>query len=156
MMRGLHLHVDVPPFTLDDVMHFTLLIPLLTLSVVVALGVLALLLAILGLYGAVFYSVNERRREIGIRVALGAEPAHLIQMFLRQTAVIAGAGVAAGLILGIAATGVFKSQFFQISTVELHVLLPVAAAMMLLALAICYAAARPWIRMSPLDAVRHN
>ena len=156
MMRVLHLHVDVPPFTLDDVMHFTLLIPLLTLSVVVALGVLALLLAILGLYGAVFYSVNERRREIGIRVALGAEPAHLIQMFLRQTAVIAGAGVAAGLILGIAATSVFKSQFFRISTVELHVLLPVAAAMMLLALAICYAAARPWIRMSPLDAVRHN
>jgi len=156
MVRGLHLHVDVPPFTLDDVMRFTLLIPLLTLSAVVAAGLLALLLAILGLYGAIFYSVNERRREIGIRVALGASPAHLIEMFLRQTAIVASVGVAVGLILGIVATSVFKSQFFQISTVELHVLIPVAAAMMLLALAICYAAARPWIRVSPLDAVRHN
>jgi putative ABC transport system permease protein len=156
MVRGLHLHVDVPPFTLDDVMHFTLLIPLLTLSVVVAAGMLALLLAILGLYGAIFYSVNERRREIGIRVALGASPAHLIEMFLRQTAMVAGVGVSVGLILGIVATSVFQSQFFQISTVELHVLIPVAAAMMLLALGICYAAGRPWIRVSPLDAVRHN
>jgi len=156
MVRGLHLNVDVPPFTLDEVMHFTLLIPQLTLSVVTALGVLALLLAILGLYGAIFYSVNERRKEIGIRVALGAEPSHLIEMFLRQTAIMAGAGVSVGLILGIAATSIFKSQLFRISTLELHVLIPVAVAMMTVALAICYAAARPWILMSPLDAVHHN
>lgn len=156
MVRGLHLHVDVPPFTLDDVMHFTLLIPLLTLSIVGALGALALLLAIFGLYGAIFYSVNERRKEIGIRVALGAKPSHITKMFLRQAAVIAGFGVSLGLLLGITATSVFKAQFFEISTVELHVLIPVAAAMMLVAISISYLAVRPWVRVSPLDAVRHN
>jgi putative ABC transport system permease protein len=156
MVRGLHLHLDIPPFTQNDVLHFSLLIPTLTLSVLTALGVLALLLAALGLYGAIFYSVNERRKEIGIRLALGANASHLIEMFLRQTAAIATAGVAAGLILGIIATRAFKSQFFQIRTVELTVLIPVAAAMMLSALLTCYAAARPWIAMNPLDAVRHN
>jgi putative ABC transport system permease protein len=156
MVRSLHLHLDIPPFTQNDVLHFSLLIPTLTLSVLTALGVLALLLAALGLYGAIFYSVSERRKEIGIRVALGANVSHLIEMFLRQTAAIATVGVTAGLILGIIATRAFKSQFFQIGTVELTVLIPVAAAMMLAALLICYAAARPWIAMNPLDAVRHN
>jgi predicted permease len=156
LVRDLHLHLDIAPFTADEVRHFTLLIPLLTLSVVTAMGVLALMLAGLGLYGAIFYSVNERRKEIGIRVALGAEPSHLMKMFLHQTAIVAGVGVSVGLILAMIAGIVFKSHFFRVPTVELHVLIPVAAAIMLVALLICYAAARPWIRMSPLDAVRHN
>ena len=77
-------------------------------------------------------------------------------MFLHQTAIVAGVGVSVGLILAMIAGIVFKSHFFRVPTVELHVLIPVAAAIMLVALLICYAAVRPWIRMSPLDAVRHN
>jgi putative ABC transport system permease protein len=156
LARNLGIKLDVPPFTLDDVMRFTLLIPLVTLSVVVILGALAMMLAILGLYGAVFYSVNERRREIGIRVALGAEPFHLFKMFLGQTAIVSGIGIALGILLGVTATILFRAQFYRISAIEPRVLLPVAVIMMLISLSIAYAAARPWIRINPMDAVRHT
>ncbi len=155
LAASLGMKLELPPFTLDDVMHFALLVPRLMLGVVIALGALALMLAVFGLYGAVFYSVNERKKEIGIRVALGAQPAHLLSMFLRHAALISGFGVLAGLLLGIGATIVFRSQFYGISAVELRVLLPVAFAMVLLSMAIAYAAARPWIKVSPMDAVRH-
>jgi ABC-type antimicrobial peptide transport system permease subunit len=108
MIRGLGIRPDAPPFTLGDVMDFTLLVPRLTLGVIVGLGALALMLAILGLYGTIFYSVNDRRKEIGIRIALGAQPLHLLTLFLRQTAIISGVGVSVGLLLGIAATTVFR------------------------------------------------
>ncbi|MGA8229954.1 MAG: FtsX-like permease family protein, partial [Candidatus Acidiferrales bacterium] len=146
---------DTPPFTLDDVLSFTLLVPLLTLLVVVGLGALALMLAVSGLYGTIFYSVNERQKEIGIRVALGAQPRHLLTLFLRQTAIISGAGVSLGLLLGVAATTVFRSQFYGIYAIELRVLIPVALAMTLISTVTAYAVALPRIKMSPMEAVRH-
>lgn len=156
MVRGLGLRLDTPPFTSDDVLHFTVMIPLLTLRVVSGLGALALMLAIFGLYGAIFYSVNERKKEIGIRVALGAQPFSLIKLFLRQTAMISGVGVSVGLFLGIAATILLRSQFYEIRAVELHVLVPVGFAMAVISTAIAYVAARPWIKVNPLEAIRHT
>jgi ABC-type antimicrobial peptide transport system permease subunit len=156
MVRGLGLRLDTPPFTSDDVLHFTVMVPLLTLRVVSSLGALALMLAIFGLYGAIFYSVNERKKEIGIRVALGAQPFSLIKLFLRQTAMISGVGVSVGLFPGIAATILLRSQFYEIRAVELHVLVPVGFAMAVISTAIAYAAARPWIKVNPLEAIRHT
>jgi len=156
MVRGLGLRLDTPPFTSDDVLHFTVMVPLLTLRVVSSLGALALMLAIFGLYGAIFYSVNERKKEIGIRVALGAQPFSLIKLFLRQTAMISGVGVSVGLFLGIAATILLRSQFYEIRAVELHVLVPVGFAMAVISTAIAYVAARPWIKVNPLEAIRHT
>jgi predicted permease len=155
LIRDLGIRPDTPPFTLDDVLSFTLLVPLLTLLVVVGLGTLALMLAVLGLYGTIFYSVNERQKEIGIRVALGAQPRHLLTLFLRQTAIISGAGVSVGLLLGVAATTVFRSQFYGIHAIELRVLIPVALAMMLISTVTAYTVALPRIKMSPMEAVRH-
>ncbi|PYT79109.1 MAG: hypothetical protein DMG40_17395 [Acidobacteria bacterium] len=156
MVRNLGIRVDTPPFTSDDVMRFTLLVPLLTLRVVSGLGALALMLAIFGLYGAIFYSVNERKKEIGIRVALGAQPFRLVKLFLRQSGIISAVGVSIGLLLGIAATILCRSQFYEIHAVELHVLIPVALAMTLISTAIAFLAAWPWIKVSPLEAIRHT
>jgi len=156
MVRNLGIRVDTPPFTSDDVMRFTLLVPLLTLRVVSGLGALALMLAIFGLYGAIFYSVNERKKEIGIRVALGAQPFRLVKLFLWQTAIISAVGVSIGLLLGIAATILCRSQFYEIHAVELHVLIPVALAMTLISTAIAFLAAWPWIKVNPLEAIRHT
>jgi ABC-type antimicrobial peptide transport system permease subunit len=119
------------------------------------LSAIALLLAVVGLYGTIFYSVSERRREIGIRVALGAVPRQLFSMVLKRTALIAGVGVVAGTALGIAATVLLRSQFFGIRVVEWYVLAPVAVSMILLAAVVAMAAARPWMRMNPMEAVRH-
>jgi len=156
MVRSLGVGSGIPPFTLDDVMHFTLLVPLLTLQVVSGLGVFALMLAVLGLYGAIFYSVNERKKEIGIRVALGAQPFHLIKLFVRQTAIISGVGVSIGLFLGVAATILFRSQFYRIRPIELHVLIPVALAMVVVSMALAHIAARPWIKADPMEALRYE
>src|SRR5277367_5657189 len=155
IVRKLGAKTVLVPVTLDEWMRFTLFVPILTLEVVSGLGALALLLAAVGLYGTIFHSVSERKKEIGIRVALGALPSHLLRLFLRQTAIISGLGVLIGLLLGIAATIVFNSQFYDIHPVELRVLIPVALLMVLISMAIAYAAARPWINASPMDAVRH-
>jgi macrolide transport system ATP-binding/permease protein len=146
----------LPPVTLDEWMRFTLFVPILTLEVVSGLGALALLLAAVGLYGTIFHSVSERKKEIGIRVALGALPSHLLHLFLRQTAIISGLGVLIGLLLGIAATIIFNAQFYGIRPVELQVLIPVALLMVLISMSIAYGAARPWINANPMDAVRHT
>ncbi len=156
MVRNHGLQLTFLPFTFNEVMSFSLLIPILTLRVVSVLGALALMLAILGLYGAIFYSVNERKREIGIRIALGAQPSHLLKLFLRQTAIISGLGVSVGLFLGVAATILLRSQFYRISPVEMQVLIPVAVAMILISMGIAYMAARPWIKVEPMEAVRHT
>ena len=144
-----------PPVALDEWMRATLFVPTLTLDVVGGLGALALLLASVGLYGTIFHSVSERKKEIGIRVALGARPSHLLRLFLRQTAIVSGLGVLIGVLLGIAATIVFDSQFYGIRPVEPQVLIPAALLMVLISMAIAYTAARPWIKASPMDAVRH-
>jgi predicted permease len=155
IVRKLGARSVLPPVALDEWMKLTLFVPILTLEVVSGLGILALLLAAVGLYGTIFHSVSERKKEIGIRVALGALPAHLMGLFLRQTAVISGLGVLIGLLLGIAATIIFNSQFYGIRSIELRVLIPVALGMVLVSMAIAYSAARPWVNASPLDAVRH-
>jgi putative ABC transport system permease protein len=153
--RRLGLKVFFEPETLDEWMNLQLFLPIVILRCVVALSAIALLLAIVGLYGTIFYSVSERRREIGIRVALGAVPRQLFSMVLKRAALIAGAGVIAGTLLGVAATVVLRSQFFGIRAVEWYVLAPVAVSMILLAMAVAIAAARPWIRMDPMEAIRH-
>jgi predicted permease len=155
IVRKLGARSVLPPVALDDWMKLTLFVPILTLEVVSGLGTLALLLAAVGLYGTIFHSVSERKKEIGIRVALGALPAHLLKLFLRQTAIISGLGVLIGLLLGIAATIIFNSQFYGIHPIEALVLIPVASVMVLVSIVIAYAAARPWINASPMDAVRH-
>jgi ABC-type antimicrobial peptide transport system permease subunit len=136
-------------------MNFALFVPKFILNCVTGLTVLALLLATIGLYGAISYSVSERRKELGIRVALGAMPPQLFQLVLRRTLAIAGIGVALGLGLGVAASSLAMSTLYGIHPVEWDVLVPVAGCMLAVAAAIAYLAARPWIRMDAMDAVRH-
>jgi putative ABC transport system permease protein len=116
---------------------------------------LGLLLAMVGLAGAVSYSVGQRKKELGIRVALGARRGQLLAMLLRQSAVVAGAGVAIGLALGTVASTLLQSQFYRMGAVEWTVLLPVTAAVMGLALAMTCLSAMPWLRVDPMEAVRH-
>lgn len=156
LVRRLGVTMGAPPFTSDEAVRFSLLLPTVMLRVIDVLGGLAMLLAFLGLYGAVFCSVNERRREIGIRVALGAQKSHLIRLFLRQIAFVSGLGTAVGLLLGVCGTILFRSQFYKISPVEIQVLVPVGIAMVVLSLGVAYAAARPWINLNPMVTLRHE
>jgi len=87
----------------------------------VMLGVaaaLALLLGLVGLYGVIAYSASQRRREIGIRIALGAQRNAVTAMFVRQGLLMAGAGVACGLVVAVAATRLLRSLLFHVSPLD--------------------------------------
>ena len=150
--------LDLPilnPVTFDGWMDFSLVTERITAGCVAGLSALGLLLAAIGLFGAISYSVSERRKELGIRVALGARPGQLLTMVLRQTVLIAGAGIAIGILLGVGASMLLRSQFYEVRAVEWTVLVPVSAAMLALALLVAYLSARPWIAIDPMESVRH-
>ncbi|MFI5093397.1 MAG: ADOP family duplicated permease [Candidatus Acidiferrum sp.] len=142
--------------TMDDWMDFSLYAPRITLVCTGAFGGLAFILAAVGLYGAVFYSVSERKKELGIRVALGAEPNDLWRMILRQTSVVTAAGVGLGIVGGILASMLVRSLLYEIHPVEWFVFLAVALTMGGMTLLTAYSAARPWMRADPMESVRHT
>jgi ABC-type antimicrobial peptide transport system permease subunit len=121
-----------------------------------ALSGLGLLLAIVGLFGAISYSVSERKKELGIRVALGARPWQLMKMVFRQTLSIVGSGVLVGILLGVGITVLVRSQLYDIGAVEWAVIVPVAVSMVGVSLVVAYLSARPWLRVDPMEAVRHS
>jgi len=153
-MRGLDV-VILNPFTFDSWLNLTLFFERATAACVAGLSGLGLLLAVIGLFGAISYSVSERRKELGIRVALGARPGQLLEMIVRHTLLIAGTGVAIGLLLGVGTTLLLRSQFYQVRAVEWTVLLPVSMAMLAVCAAVAYFSAKPWLRINPMEAVRH-
>lgn len=155
-VQKLGFHAALRPITFADTENLSLLSERLIAGCVAVLSAIGLLLAIVGLFGAISYSVSERKKELGIRIALGAQPWQLLKMIFRQTLFVAGAGTAAGIILGVVATILLRSQFFGIGAVELSVLLPVAAAMLAISLGVAYVSARPWIKVDPMEAVRHS
>jgi hypothetical protein len=155
-LRGLGLKVLIDPITFDDWMNLDLFVERSAAAAATLLSALGLLLAIIGLLGAVSYSVRERKKELGIRVALGARQDQLVAMVLRQTAAVAGTGVGIGAALGIGATAVLQSQLYRIGAVEWTVLLPVSAIMIVASLTTAYFSARPWLKVDPMEAVRHS
>jgi macrolide transport system ATP-binding/permease protein len=144
------------PFTtLQDWTNFAFYPARLALACVSGFGLLAAVLTAVGLYGAVFYSVSARTREFGVRVALGAAPRDLLTMILRHVAAVSAAGIVLGLGVGIGGTALVASWLYGIRPVEWTVLAGVALAMMTMTLLMAYSAARPWLRVDPLRAVRH-
>jgi ABC-type antimicrobial peptide transport system permease subunit len=81
-------------------------------------GAMALMLGLIGIYGVISYAVSQRRREIGIRVALGAEPGALRRLFVRYGLALAGAGTLIGLAAAAGLTRLMKSVLFGISPVD--------------------------------------
>jgi predicted permease len=115
---------------------------------------IALLLGIVGLYGVIAYSASQRTREIGIRIALGAQRNTITAMFVRQGLILAGCGIACGLLMAFAATRLLKSLLFHVSPVDP---MTYAAACIALCAAACLASYIPSRRTSavnPVDALR--
>lgn len=143
------------PLTYDAWSGFPLLQQRVTASIVGALSGLGLMLAVIGLASSISYSVSERKKELGIRVALGAGPGRLMRLVLQQTIMVSAVGITIGIVLGTVATALLRSKFFGIGVVEWTVLVSVSAGMLFLSLAVGYFSARPWILVDPMEAVRH-
>ena len=155
-LRRLGLKITIQPVTLDAWMNLALLTQRIAAGCAAVLSALSLLLTVIGLFRAISYSVSQRRKELGIRAALGARPGQLLKMVVRQTLMVAGAGVVVGILLGIGATMLLRSLLYGISPVEATVLFPVGGAMLALSPLIAYLSARPWIAIDPMEAVRHT
>jgi putative ABC transport system permease protein len=125
-----------------------------TLAMLAIAGVMALLLGIVGIYGVIAYAVTQRTREIGIRMALGAEPASLRQMFVRHGLLLAGVGAAIGLSAAAGLTRLMSSLLFGVQALDPLTYFGVAAILITAAALASYLPARRATKVDPLDALR--
>ena len=117
-------------------------------------AVAALLLAAVGLYGLISYTVAQRSPEIGVRLALGATPLQVGRLILGQGLALAGAGVVLGLAGAIAATRLLEGLLFSVSTTDPTVYTVLAGLLLAIAALACYVPARRAMRVDPVVALR--
>ena len=117
-------------------------------------GLLALLLAVVGLYGVKSYIVSQRTREIGIRMALGARPKDVLGMVLREGAMLSAAGVALGLPLAALHGFLLSHLLYDVKPLDPIVFLSAPAALAVAALVATLIPARRATRVTPLTALR--
>ena len=119
-------------------------------------GLLALVLACVGLYGLLSYEVSRRTREIGIRMALGAHPGSLLKLVLRQGIVLAIIGAAMGIGVALGVTRYLASMLYDVHANDPLTMIAVAILLTLVALAACYIPARRAMRVDPMVALRYE
>ena len=115
---------------------------------------LALLLGVIGLYGVVAYSVSQRTREIGIRMALGAQSRSVYQLILKEAARLIAIGLAAGLSCSIAAATLMRTLLFSVRSWDVPTLAAVAAVLAVSALLASYIPARRAASLDPVETLR--
>ncbi len=119
-----------------------------------AFAAMALFLGIVGLYGVIAYSVSRRTREIGVRIALGAEPGAVYRMILREAGWLAAAGIALGAGCAVAAAALVEKLLFGVSSWDAQTLVGVAVLLTLAAAAASFAPARRAAAVDPVEALR--
>jgi predicted permease len=119
-------------------------------------GLVALILACMGLYGLLSYEVTRRTREIGIRMAVGAQAHNVVRLVLAKAVGLVAVGAAVGLAASVGVTRILKSVLFGVQAGDPVTLLAVSALLALVALAACYIPARRATRVDPLVALRYE
>ena len=117
---------------------------------------MALLLGVVGLYGVIAYSVSQRTREIGVRIALGAQRRSVYELILKEAVWLVAAGVAAGLVCSIAAATLIRGLLFRVESWDAATLAAVSAVLVISALCASYIPARRAAEVDPMVALRYE
>jgi len=142
--------------TLDDRTALGVMPQRVAASVSGALGAVGLLLAAMGIYGVTAYSVTQRTREIGIRVALGASRGDVVWMVLRHGVILAGVGTAIGLVLAAASGRLLASFLLGAAAIDALAFSTAAALFAVVGVAACVVPARRATRIDPIEALRYE
>ncbi|HEV2278824.1 MAG TPA: FtsX-like permease family protein, partial [Acidobacteriaceae bacterium] len=125
-----------------------------TLVMIAIAAGIALLLGLVGLYGVIAYSASQRRREIGIRIAVGAQRNDITGMFVRQGLLLAGAGVLCGFVVALAATRLLGSLLFHVSPMDPVTYISACVALCGAATLASYLPSRRTASVDPVEALR--
>ena len=141
-------------FTLNDIFDQALWAPRMGASLLLVFAGLSLLLAIIGIYGVMAYSVNQRRQEIGIRMALGAGRPDVLRMIVLQGLRLTLAGIAVGLVVSFGASRLVASMLINVSPTDVVTFVLVPIVLALAALGASYIPALRATRIDPIVALR--
>jgi predicted permease len=142
--------------TMQEVYDKSLATTSFTLVMLGIAATMALTLGIIGIYGVISYTVSRRQREIGIRLALGAQAGDVLQMVLRQGANLALVGVAIGICVAFGLTRLMRNLLFGVTSYDPVTFAAVAVLLILIALLACYVPARRAVLVDPIVALRYE
>ena len=140
--------------TMDDVVANSLGTRRVSMQLFTVFACAALLLAALGIYGVMAYTVTQRTRELGIRIALGAARKDVFGLVLRQGVVVVSIGIALGLVGALAASRALNSVLFGVGSFDFGAFAVAIASLALVALLACYMPARRATLVDPIEALR--
>jgi ABC-type antimicrobial peptide transport system permease subunit len=121
-----------------------------------AFGITALILACVGLYGILTFAIQERRRAIGVRMALGASKGSVLRLIVREGMTVVGVGLLIGLAAALITGRAIGAMLYNVAPTDPASLLVAAALLCGVALAACYMPARRATGVDPLNALRHE
>jgi putative ABC transport system permease protein len=142
--------------SMDDVVSGSVAQPRFASQILALFAVLALILAAVGLYGLIAYTVAQRTHEIGIRMALGAAPRDVLKLVIGQGLKLASAGAAIGIVGALSLSRLMQGLLFQVSPTDPVTFIGVTALLTIVALAASYIPARRAMRVDPMIALRYE
>jgi predicted permease len=142
------------PMTMDKMYRKSMARTSFTLVLLSAAGAMALVLGVIGIYGVISYTVAQRSREIGIRMALGAQRTQLTGLFVRQGIVLTFIGAAAGLAVAFAVMRLLSSILFNVSPFDPLTYIAITGVLLSTAAIACYLPSRRAATVNPVDALR--
>jgi predicted permease len=142
--------------TIGELIDQGLWAPRMGAALLTVFGGLALFLAVVGVYGVLSYSVNQQTREIGVRMAMGAQSGRILSLVVGQGMRLAIAGLTVGILIALAATRVLSSLLFGVSAHDPLIFVGVSVILATAAIMACYIPARRATRVDPLVALRYE